>query len=279
VRVALSHGVFWDDAPRSVRSFLKALTADLALPRAHLYIANDTHFLRATGMQVEPRQRMYQQIRPGVWFIPNGVDTEKFTPTQPAPDIPPNSVLVPRNLFRNRGVHLAIEAFAVFHAKHPETTLVVVGAAGQPSYASELRGMVEELGLGDCVIFHDPVAHEELPGVYSAAELTLIPSLCGEGTSLSALESMACGTATICTYVAGLRDLPGPHALPIAINLAEVMEQVWPERNRVGGEQREQVLATHSLSAWSACWWTALDGIGITALAEELREASEPSTY
>jgi len=262
VRVAVSHGVFWDDAPRSLRSFLKALVTDLAFTRPHLYIANDTHFLRCMSIRIEPRQRMHSQIRPGVWFIPNAVDTGKFTPTGPTADLPPNTILVPRNLFRNRGIHLAVEAFELFRAKHPETTLVIVGAVGQPEYAAEVRGMVADRGLDDCVFFRDPVAHDQLPGVYSAAELTLIPSLCGEGTSLSALESMACGTATICTYVAGLRDLPGPHALPVAINLAEVMEQVWPERKRIGEEQREQVAASYAIERWRETWLAALASAG-----------------
>jgi glycosyltransferase involved in cell wall biosynthesis len=268
VRVAVSHGVFWDDAPRSLRSFLKALVTDLAFPRPHLYIANDTHFLRCMSIRIEPRQRMHSQIRPGVWFIPNAVDTGKFTPTEPRTDLPPNTILVPRALFRNRGIHLAVEAFALFRTKHLETTLAVVGAVGQPEYAAELRDMVADRGLDDCVLFRDPVPHDQLPGVYSAAELTLIPSLCGEGTSLSALESMACGTATICTYVAGLRDLPGPHALPMVVNLAEVMEQVWPERKRIGEEQRAQVAATYAIERWQETWLTALADAGARPLVK-----------
>ena len=263
-RVAVSHGVFWDDAPRSLRSFIKAWIADLAFRRAHLYIANDTHFLRAMGVRIEPRQRMHSQIAPGVWFIPNGVDPQKFLPTEPVPDIRVlNAILVPRNLFRNRGIHLAIDAFALFRAKHPETTLVIVGDVGQPEYAAELRGDVLERGLADSVVFRGRVPHEELPAVYSSAQLTLIPSLCGEGTSLSALESMACGTATICTYVAGLRDLPGPHAVPLAQNLAEVMERVWPDRHRIGEDQQQEVFGHYSIDNWRSSWRAALTEVGV----------------
>lgn len=264
VRVGLSHGVFWDDAPWwRPRSFAKLLIARLAFRRAHLYVANDTNFLRAVGLHIEPRQGMHSRIAPRAWFIPNGVDAQQFQPVEPIAEIQGRSaILVPRNLFRNRGIHLAIETFAQFHPRHPETTLYLVGGEGQPRYVEQLRRMVAELGLGDSVVFHGSVPHEQLPAIYSSAQLTLIPSLCGEGTSLAALESMACGTATICTFVAGLRDLPGPHALPMAASLVEVMESVWPDRRDLGEAQRAQVVAQYSIEKWRRSWGDVLREVG-----------------
>jgi glycosyltransferase involved in cell wall biosynthesis len=264
LRVAVSHGVFWDDAPGSPKSFVKAWLTKIAFRRAHLYIANDSHFLRAMGMEIEPRQAMNSLIAPGVWFVPNGVDAEKFRPAQPAHKLREwNAILVPRNLFRNRGIHLAIEAFAQFHPLHPETILFIVGGGGQREYVAALKREVEERGLRRCVVFYGPVPRDELPAIYSSAEMTLIPSICGEGTSLGALESMACGTATICTYVAGLRDLPGPHCLPMVAGLVETMEAVYPNRKQVGEEQREIVSEVYSIERWRAAWRGALAACGV----------------
>ena len=266
VRVAISHGVFWDDDPGSPRGAIKAWLTRLAFRRAHLYVANDTHFLRAMGIDIAPRQQMGRQIRPGVWFIPNGVDVDKFAPSDSVPAVRAlHSILVPRNLFRSRGIHLAVDAFALFRQEHPETTLLIVGGGGQPSYAADLRREVMRRGLGARVLFHGPVPHDQLPAIYSSALMTLIPSLWGEGTSLSALESMACGTPTICTWVAGLRDLPGPHARPTATALAKVMHQVYAQRERIGEEQRRLVQAEHSLERWQAAWRESLATLGISA--------------
>lgn len=264
VRVGISHGVFWDDAPGSPKSFVKAWLTKLAFRRAHLYIANDSHFLRAMGLKIEPRQGMHSLIAPGAWFIPNGVDTGKFGPAEPVPELRDrNAILVPRNLFRNRGIHLAIEAFAQFHPRHPETTLFIVGGSGQPAYIEALEREVEERGLRRSVLFYGSVPHDDLPGIYSSAQMTLIPSLCGEGTSLGALESMACGTATICTYVAGLRDLPGPHCLPLVASLVETMEAVYPNRREIGEEQREIVAQVYPIERWRAAWEQALASCGM----------------
>jgi|GEM_PF-236098 len=264
VRVAISHGVFWDDAPGSLRSAAKAWLTRLAFRRAHLYIANDTNFLRAMGLRIAPRRRMFSQVAPGVWFIPNGVDTDRFRPTEPLPALRAlNAILVPRNLYRNRGIHLAIDAYDLFRQGAPETKLFVVGGSGQPAYVRELQRDILRRGLDTRVIFHGRVPHDDLPPIYSAAQMTLIPSLCGEGTSLSALESMACGTATICTDVAGLRDLPGPHAAPNAYALAHVMRQVYADREQIGEDQRRQVHSTYSLANWRRAWARALAGVGM----------------
>ncbi len=269
VLVGVSHGVFWDDDPGSPRSFVKAWIAGLAFGRAHLYVANDTNILRAMGLRAAPRCCMHSQVAPGVWFIPNGVDPERFRPTEGVPEIQErNAILVPRNLFRNRGIHVAIEAFAWLHTEYRDTTLFIVGGGGQPRYIASLGDMVGEFDLERNVVFYGPVPHDRLPAVYSSAQLTVIPSLCGEGTSLSALESMACGVATVSTYVAGLRDLPGPHARATALSLKRIMRQVYVERERVGEEQRRAVIAQYSLSRWQHTWQTALATVGLPAASE-----------
>ena len=275
VKIAISHGVFWDDAPGSPKSFVKAWITKLAFRRAHLYIANDSHFLRAMGLKIEPRQGMHARIAPGVWFIPNGVDPETFEPTDPVPEIRDrNAILVPRHLFRNRGIHLAIEAFAQFHPFRPETTLFLVGGGGQAEYVESLRREVEARGLRKSVIFYGSAPHHRLPAIYSSAQLTLIPSLCGEGTSLSALESMACGAPTICTWVAGLRDLPGPHSLPLVSSLVETMQSVYPQRKEIGEDQREIALAVYSIDRWRESWRNALKGLGMVPVGQGLAPAT-----
>jgi glycosyltransferase involved in cell wall biosynthesis len=89
---------------------------------------------------------------------------------------------------------------------------------------------------------------------YASAEMCLIPSLCGEGTSLSALEAMAYGLATITTNVAGLKDLPSVQCEPQATALAEAMLWVFSERRAIGEEQRSQVSREYSFERWAQAW-------------------------
>ncbi|NIM05977.1 MAG: glycosyltransferase, partial [Armatimonadetes bacterium] len=155
---------------------------------------------------------------------------------------------------RNRGVHLAVEAFRSFASQYPEVHLVIMGKESQPAYAASIRNRVKELGLEQRVIFWGHVRHEEMADFYAAGEMCLIPSLCGEGTSLAALEAMACGVAVVSTDVAGLKDLPTAQCPPQAEALARTMLQVYPERRRIGDEQRQQVNDEYSHERWSQAW-------------------------
>ncbi len=48
---------------------------------------------------------------------------------------------------------------------------------------------------------------EHMPDCYKNADITLIPTIYSEGTSLSCLEAMACGNFVIATNIGGLTNL------------------------------------------------------------------------
>ena len=260
--VGVSHGVTWDDRPRSLRGRIKRGLARSAFRRCSAFVANDSNFLREMGVDVGPGERFFQELAPGRWFIPNCVDAERFRPGEGWEawrGLRP--IIVPRNLFFNRGVHLAIAAFARFRLAHPQTTLVIVGAPSRAGYARALRGLVRRLGLREEVVFWGPVAHADMPAVYAAAEMVLIPSVAGEGTSLSALEAMACGIATISTDIGGLADLPTYHCAPNAGALAEAMAQVYQRRVEVGREQLTEVRRTFTRGNWEDAWARVIESL------------------
>jgi glycosyltransferase involved in cell wall biosynthesis len=260
--VGLSHGITWDDRPGSARSRIKRAVARAAFRTADLYVANDTNFLREMGIAAPPAQGAYSRLAPRAWFIPNAVDLECFRPVAPDARLEAlNAILVPRNLFFNRGVHLAIEAFAIFSRRYPDTNLVIVGHPSQPRYADWLRRLARDLSVRSRVIFWGPAERQQMPSLYSASLMTLIPSVAGEGTSLSALESMACGAATISTDVAGLADLPTIKSAPKAEDLAQVMTETFPERAEVGARQRREVSEGFSLPMWEQAWQKVISEI------------------
>jgi glycosyltransferase involved in cell wall biosynthesis len=51
------------------------------------------------------------------------------------------------------------------------------------------------------------VPFDEMPEVYRAADIVVIPTVYAEGTSLACLEAMACGKAVVATFVGGLPEL------------------------------------------------------------------------
>ncbi|MCS7287390.1 MAG: glycosyltransferase family 1 protein [Anaerolineae bacterium] len=88
--------------------------------------------------------------------------------------------------------------------------LVIVGKKGW-LYEGFFRRL-RELGLEERVHFTGYVPDEDLPALYSAADLFVFPSLY-EGFGLPVLEAMACGVPVICSNTSSLPEVAGDAAL------------------------------------------------------------------
>ncbi len=258
--IVVSHGSSWTFLERKWMNKIRKRMARYAFNHAGQYVCNDTFVLRELGINVSLQQKMFQEVAPGKWFIPNCVDPKLFKKTNGIASLKRlNPILVPRNLTNSRGIDLAIRAFALFREKYPSTNLVIVGEAikDMPSsieYKNRLKDFINELNLENKVYFYGAVKRENMPDIYSSALLTLIPTRCSEGTSFSALESMSCGTATISTNVEGLLDLPTIHCKANEQDLAVKMAEVFDKREHVGQEQHEKVKSIYNLDSWRRAW-------------------------
>jgi len=259
--IVLTHGVNWElDSGKKLAR--RVQLAEYALRKAKQFVANDTHFYRTMGLAVEPGTNFFQEVAPGKWFIPNCVDTKTFSRGEARADLAKRKVIVvPRNITPARGVDLAVEAFAIFAKKHADFELVIVGDAlpnpESQAYKQQIEATVEREKLSERVTFYGSVQHDQMPGVFSAAMMTVIPTRANEGTALSALESMACGTPTLVTSVAGLRDLPAQQSEPNPAALAEHMEDII-QHHQLGREQQKVVQTSFSLEQWATAWETVI---------------------
>lgn len=257
--LVLSHGVEWNVDRMNRHDRLREWNARRLFERVPT-VANDTDYLRRMGLSLMPGKGSFSEVAPGVWFIPNGVDPVHFSPG-PSPRVrDPNRpvILVPRQICEDRGIHLAIEAFALLAQRHPDARLSVVGHRRERTYFEQCRRLVERHGLGDRVQFSLPVPNRDMAGLYRTADVTLIPTLRREGTSLSALESMACGTPVVASDVAGLRDLPAFRAEPAPAALAGGLEAVLSDWPVEADRQRRAACGEFGLEIWSAAWMRVL---------------------
>jgi glycosyltransferase involved in cell wall biosynthesis len=168
-----------------------------------------------------------------VRVIHNGVDAGVFKPDKRREDVrrtlgwnDRKVILFVGQLSPRKGLAVLIRATQLI-AKGSEGVKVVIvgGVAGyqEPStqaYVSFLRRYVASLGLGPVVEFFGPVPNSELPRIYSAADVYVLPSFY-EGLPKSMLEAMACekpcvasdlvGIAAVLTDDIGIRVRPGDH--------------------------------------------------------------------
>ncbi len=103
-----------------------------------------------------------------------------------------------------------IQAFEPLARQHPDLSLVIAGGRGwgyEPVLLEPAR-----LGIEKQVHFPGFVADEDLPTLYSAAEIFVYPSLY-EGFGIPILEAMACGLPVIASNRSSLPEVTGTAGL------------------------------------------------------------------
>jgi glycosyltransferase involved in cell wall biosynthesis len=200
--------------------------------------------------------------------VPYGIDTARFQPTPSALRAAwgvgggPVALFVGRMEVR-KGIDALVPAFAEVARRMPEAILVTAGpdTAGDAGRVSQQQWMMHSwaaAGLApDRVRMLGPVAPEDLPALYSAADVMVAPSPY-EAFGLVYLEAMACGTVPIGCTTGGVPEIvedgvtgrlvPPGDAPALAAALVELLRDSGMCR-RLGAAGRTVVTHDYSLEA------------------------------
>jgi glycosyltransferase involved in cell wall biosynthesis len=191
-----------------------------------------------------------------------GADPERYFPDR---DVVRRGVLFVGRVTPHKGIDRLIAALP------PDAELRVVGSAGHDPRPPERDYplLLRRLASGRRVEFLGAVPDDELPALYRAAQVLVLPSVhrtcygravrISELLGLALLEAMASGTPVIASRLGGLPEVvehgvtgflvePGD-----AAELRERIEEVTRDRRlaaRLGQNAREHVLARFT---WQAC--------------------------
>ncbi|SFF84514.1 glycosyltransferase family 4 protein [Neptunomonas qingdaonensis] len=133
-------------------------------------------------------------------FIPNGVDVTRFTPASIRPERPV-TILLARRLVDKNGVTVYAEAVSAL--KGLDVQLVF---AGNGAERAKVESILKSNGMFEKSTFLGDVSNQDMPDVYRSADISVLPSFM-EATSITGLESMACGLPLIGTRVGGIPTL------------------------------------------------------------------------
>ena len=145
-----------------------------------------------------------------VAVIPNGVDSEKFSPMSKVEarrcvGLPDGPVLLSvGHLTANKGFDLLVRALKMLH-QHGEhdLSLVIIGEGG---FRPALEQLIASLRLSSRVRLVGAVPHQALSPWYNAADLFCLVSA-REGWPNVILEALACGTPVVATAVGGIPEV------------------------------------------------------------------------
>jgi glycosyltransferase involved in cell wall biosynthesis len=286
--IGISHGVSWDnpynDYENAVEYWLlnqRYIDGAKACEDLVSVDTNTANWLQTVDFDLG------QKIK----LIPNYVNLSVFKPAEDYLGKKDKTVILyPRQLYSARGLYLVLEIMDDILEQYPEVEFHFVGRGG----AEAINQVIDKQKKWAERVRYYALSMEEMPQAYQAADISLIPSVHSEGTSLSCLEAMASGNAVIATRIGGLSDLiinnyngflidPRPEELKQAIvNLLDN-----PEQLNLFKKRNPEVALAFSKDFWRNRWLSLLknkiDKTPINKIANnrtvEIKLPSNPVDY
>lgn len=104
----------------------------------------------------------------------------------------------PRLFWERCNIDVIVEAVARVSRRLPNIRLLLLlyRASDFPEYPHHIQQMVARLGIEKNVVFVPPVPYQDMPTLFNAADCTVSIPI-NDGTPMSVVESMACGTPVV----------------------------------------------------------------------------------
>lgn len=187
-------------------------------------------------------------------FIPSFVDDSLFFPKPEKRNPKRLRVLFPRRSQINRGSRILAD---ILKRIPHDVDFYWVGEGD-----AQDTEIIRDLCKKDSRLSYYSAEFNEMPSWYQRCDIAVIPTIACEGTSLSCVEAMACGCATICTNVGGLTDLvfPGHNGFlcdPTAEALSGAINKLIEDPVLLKEYQEKAICGSKTFS--TKCWqkeWT-----------------------
>jgi glycosyltransferase involved in cell wall biosynthesis len=262
------HGVLADEYIQSSKSVSPSLRMKLSnvfmrhLARIEKEAARDaTLIVTVSRYSAQKIVQLYDVDEKKIRIVPNGVDPQRFKPTQDCERlkgmIGGNSkdlVLFVGNLIPRKGLHYLIEAAKHVIKEHEETKFVVVG---EGPLKSNLISYSKEQGVSDKFAFLGDIPEAMLHRLYNCADVFASPSI-QEGQGISLLEAQATAKPVVAFNVSAINEVvknkeTGLLVKPDSYELANALLRLLsnkPLREKMGRSGREFVCNNFS---WDIC--------------------------
>ncbi len=218
-----------------------------------------------------------------IHIIENGIDTELFAPKNATNDVDPlpwhesEDALSQKSLFifgtvarlcMEKDHPTMLRAFALVHAKYPETRLLLVGDGAE---RQKTQALIDELHLTDFVHITGKSLH--IAEKLRSLDIFVMSSE-HEGLPMAILEAMACHVPVISTNagnIAALNDT-GEHLMLVPIKnpeaLAEAMEKMYINeelRKNYADKAHTFIVRNKSAQSMADAYYTLFKHAGLSA--------------
>ena len=135
-------------------------------------------------------------VRSRIAVVPNGIDTQRFRPEGAESELITTEglvVLYVGRLVEGKRPGDAVRAVARLRETRPGVELFLCGEGPR---REEVVRLADELGVGDAVHFLGYLPYDEMPKVYRAGDVLVLPSR-AEGMPRTVIEAMASGLPVV----------------------------------------------------------------------------------
>ena len=194
--IGISHGIFWDNTHSHSYNFAERFMMPIESAEAlDMLVSVDTNTINWF-------QTIDYTYSNKMAYIPNYVDRDIFKPAKNKKD-DEIVILYPRRLYYPRGFYLLLNIIDEILGKHKNVKIWFVGRG----FDDDTKHLKAKMKKWKDKVMWSELDPEEMPQAYQKADISLVPTLHSEGTSLSCLEAMATGNIVVSTRVGGLPDL------------------------------------------------------------------------
>jgi glycosyltransferase involved in cell wall biosynthesis len=145
---------------------------------------------------------LYPSMRDKAQVIPNSLDASWFDKPVVQPTDDERHVLFVGRFHIVKGIDILLRAWSLLQGHVAGINLWLVGEGEE---LGSLRSLSDHLGVSKSVRFKGYRAQEELPSLYRAAEIVVLPSR-NEGLPRTALEAGACGAICVGARTGGIPE-------------------------------------------------------------------------
>jgi glycosyltransferase involved in cell wall biosynthesis len=196
--IVISHGIIWDKIDTDVKnnySLYKQI-----LENADKFVSVDTNTI--SWFRSSLAKTIYESGK-SLIYIPNYVDLNTFHPTNKK-NKTSITITFPRRCAVERGYWETVRILADLFELYPEILFQFIGVPCDNKILANIQELHSKFPNNVICKSVDPKLMYE---IYQETDITIIPTIYSEGTSLSCLEAMATGNAIIASNVGGLPNL------------------------------------------------------------------------
>lgn len=206
------------DQQPPIRKFILSMTARWMHSMERKGLNHAASILTASRYAGEKACTTHGNWLSGFVNISAGTDYGRFSPAGETErvairkqyGIPDDSFLIAsvRRLDKRMGLDMLVEGFIKACSKAPDRPMNLL-IAGKGPQQEELEARIQASGMSERIRLAGFVSDEALPAFYSAADITVMPSLDLEGFGLSTIESLGCGTPVLASSSGANRETAG----------------------------------------------------------------------